>query len=226
MRHFRYDRGLVRRKTQRDPEREAKDARQDGFYSYTEFRLVPIQDIVPEAVWHPSRIKHIREGIAEKAALPPIELSQDAAGKYHISDGIHRYNASLEAGYTHVPAFVSVLVEVPEAQEAELPERPKQRVGDAVLLREPKASGADSPWAIIEQVLYESRHRGVKRHHYALVGLRKGEAEFIGDHRDDQLDIPKGSPPEGLLKLFQEYDMWPTGVSPIRVARRYLGQEI
>jgi len=221
MSNFRYDRALVNRETRRDPKREAEDARQDGFFGYTEFRLVPIRDIVPEAVWNPGRIEKIREGIQAKKALPPIHVSQDSAGRYHISDGIHRYNASLEAKFTHVPALVSVMVEAPEMKEPELPERPKQQVGDAVLLREPQKSGAESPWAIIEQVLYKGQHRGVTRHHYALVGIRHGVAEFIGDHRDDQLDIPTGSLPPKLAALFGEYDMWPTGMS-LRVARRYL----
>jgi hypothetical protein len=234
MSHFKYDKALVRRTTRRDLERELQDARRDGFYSYTTFQLVPIHTIVPEAVWNPPRIERIREALANKTPLPPIYGHFDQAGRFHISDGIHRYNASLEAGFTHVPALVSVTVEAPEMKEPELPERPKQQVGAAVLLREPKKLGAESPWAIIEQVLYKGQHRGVTRHHYALVGIRQGVAEFIGDYRDDQLDIPpEGTrPPKKVVDAFRAYDTLrgPDGTSPLfpqwrkRVASRYLAR--
>lgn len=227
MTHFKYDKALVRRSTRRDPERELQDAKRDGFYSYTEFHLVPIHTIVPEAVWNPGRIERIREAIANGTPpLPPIHGHFDKAHRFHISDGIHRYNASLEAGFTHVPALATVHVETPQEQEPELPERPKLNVGDFVLLRDPPRQ--TSPWAVVEQVLYSSTHRGVRRHHYALVGLRQNQADFIGDHRDDQLDIPTRSatPPPKVVDAFKAYDMWPREAPPPawvqRVASRWL----
>ena len=65
-------------------------------------------------MWNMDRIESIREAIREGRALPAIQVSLHKDGLYHISDGIHRYNASLEAGFTHVPAIVSVMVDTPE----------------------------------------------------------------------------------------------------------------
>jgi hypothetical protein len=40
--------------------------------------------------------------------LPPIELHPNGAGqfRYRVSNGCHRYYASIAAGYTHIPALV------------------------------------------------------------------------------------------------------------------------
>lgn len=215
---YKLDRADAQRWTQRDKESDARSAREYGFYGYHVLKVLPLRDIHSEAVWNTGRIESIREAIREGKALPAIQVSQHKDGKYHISDGIHRYNASLEAGFTHVPAIVSVMVDTPEMKEAPEPEKPKLQVGDWVILREPVRG--ESEWARVEEVLPSKTWQGVRRHFYGLVGVRHGEGDFIGDHRDDQFD-PAPSPPSSTM---QEAVMGWYGWSKtsLRVAHQHL----
>lgn len=113
-RHYKLDTSDAARKTKRDPKQELAEAQEYGWYSWRELRLVPLSEIEPQKVWKPSRIEKIREGLASNVALPAVKLArQDGRYKYAITDGIHRYNASLEAGFSHIPAIVTVTEDVP-----------------------------------------------------------------------------------------------------------------
>jgi len=115
-RHYKVDRSAVAAATRRDPEREAETSKLQGFYTYNEYVLVPLRQIKPEKVWKPRRLEAIQRAMAQGKALPPIRLAKGGRG-YVIEDGIHRYNASVEAGMTHIPALVSRLVETPHLKQ-------------------------------------------------------------------------------------------------------------
>jgi ParB-like chromosome segregation protein Spo0J len=113
-RHYKLDKSDAARKTKRDPKRELAEAQEYGWYSWRELHIVPLSEIEPQKVWKPSRIERLREGLADNVALPAVKLArQDGRYKYAITDGIHRYNASLEAGFSHIPAIVTVTEDVP-----------------------------------------------------------------------------------------------------------------
>ena len=70
--------------------------------------MVPISDIKVPAAWHPGRLTNAASGVETRAAMPPVQLSeQPGMMKLHISDGIHRTNASMQAGLTEIPAIVN-----------------------------------------------------------------------------------------------------------------------
>ena len=117
--HYKLDRSDASRRAYRDAEEELESSKAHGFYSWKELRIVPLRDIEPQKVWKPSRIERIREGLEKGAALPAVSLARNESGRhpYSISDGIHRYNASVEAGFTHIPAMVTFSKETPELKE-------------------------------------------------------------------------------------------------------------
>lgn len=89
----------------RDALREFK---QTGEWTYHQLEMVPISDIKVPAAWHEKRLTSAVSGVKTKAAMPPVQLSeQPGETKLHVSDGIHRTNASLQAGFTEVPAIVN-----------------------------------------------------------------------------------------------------------------------
>jgi len=117
--HYKLDRSDASRRAYRDAERELEEAKAYGFITWKELHIVPLREIEPQKVWNPPRIERIREGIERGVALPAVSLARNEGGryKYSISDGIHRYNASVEAGFTHIPAMITFSKETPELLE-------------------------------------------------------------------------------------------------------------
>ena len=206
--HYKLDRSDARRRTRRDKETEEEEARDWGFYSYRKLSIVPLSKIVAQKVWHPRRIAKIREALEKGIALPAITADPDRSGRYQITDGIHRYNASVEAGFTHIPVIETVNVDVPHLKVAPPPEKPKLRVGDWVSLLDPKEQLASSPWARVVEVLRDRDWKGVRRHVYALVGFQHGEPDYLGDIMDDQFDAASRPPRSVADSLQAVYEMW------------------
>lgn len=196
--HYRVDRDYVNRALRHRSRRELLDeASHYGFVTHKVLEYVPLSQIHPEAVWRPDRIGRIREALAAGRALPPIDADIGPDGKYHIADGIHRYNASVEAGFSHIPVLRTVVEETPERYVPPEPEHPKLSSGTIVRLREPPPGTA--PWAIVIGYLGRSNDRGTTRHRYELDGFEHGTRSFVGDYADDRFDVIR-SPPEALRR--------------------------
>ena len=203
--HYKLDRSAVRKGEQRDRDAERETAERHGFYQYKRFVLVPIGQIEHQPVWHPGRIESILDAIDRGKPLPPIRADKDR-GKYAITDGIHRYNASLQRGFTHIPVLETVTVDAPEMYVPPMPEKPVLRPGTYVKLTE-KPYRATSLWARVVEYLGPYRGRGdVTRHVYALDGIVNGHVDFVGDWHDDKFDSEGGRPPRDVLEAFAEED--------------------
>lgn len=213
--HYRVNMSDVKRWTARDPEGEREEAAEYGFYSYNVFEVVPIKDIVHNDVWRPERYDRITEGIRKGDALPPIRVDKKGT-RYEIADGIHRYNASRDAGMTHIPVIYSVVVEAPELFRVPESEKPVLEVGAWVKLYDPAKFQADAPWAKVDEVLGSRMHKGVRRHRYGLVGIENGEANFLGDVEDTEFDVAK-RPPAEVTEILGRWMM-----ACRRVASRFL----
>lgn len=99
------DRLLLKPPTLKDALAEFK---RDGEWAYHRLETVPIANIEVPAAWHEKRLTSAAAGVETKAAMPPVQLSeQPGKAKLQISDGIHRTNASRQAGLTEVPAIVN-----------------------------------------------------------------------------------------------------------------------
>ena len=86
------------------------DYLRDKQWWHTAYEEVPVTQIQVPEVWEPSRYNRAVEGIKANRALPPIRLSEPEEGGYlQVRDGIHRLNAAIDAGHTHVPAVVTRL---------------------------------------------------------------------------------------------------------------------
>lgn len=205
---YKYDRADAQRRSQRDPERENASARAYGILTWKEFHLIPLSDIQPQKVWNLSRIEKIREGIRRGVALPAISLTQTERGryKYEITDGIHRYNASIEAGYTHVPAIVEYVKETPELKEA-----PKTfREGTYVRFWEP----FDGRW---EYAYLAERVFG--QVFVTLAGDEEG-SDWLGDLSSDYFSHEVDPPPRVKSQIQGHWYMQKT--SRIKRADTYL----
>lgn len=214
--HYNLDFKAVRDGVRRDRQAEKETAERHGFYQYKQFVLVPVGQIAHRPVWHPGRIKGILEAIDRGKPLPPINADKDG-GKYHISDGIHRYNASVQRGFTHIPVLETVTVDAPEMYVPPEPEKPILKPGTYVKLTE-KPYQATSLWARVEEYLGPYRRDGVNRHVYALDGISDGQVGFVGDWHDDKFDV--GRPPRDVLEAFAAEDA-AMGKKARRVASRY-----
>ncbi len=214
--HYRLNTSDARQRTRRDAKREHEEAAEFGFYTYNVLAYIPLRDIIHAEVWRPERIERVTQAIKDDIPLPAIQVDKDGS-KYTIGDGIHRYNGSLQAGMTHIPAIYSVLVEAPELYKPPEPEKPALSVGAWVELHDPKHWGADSPWARVDEVLGTRMHKGVKRHLYSLIGIVKGEADFLGDCLDSEFEAHK-PPPSADEEIIKRWVM-----ACQRVASAFLG---
>lgn len=191
--HFNYDETLVSRLERRDPEIEKEQVERLGSYSYREFKLVPIENIIHKDVWKPSRLASIEKAIDTGKKLPPIDLSPSrySPGKYEINDGIHRYNASIDAGYSTVPAMITHWVDVESsgANDKEKQE-PTLAAKDWVKLKEP-----------IEGFKLAMVLKPIGSKLYSLLGADKDGADWIGDiHVSLFTPIEAESIPSGIIK--------------------------
>ena len=193
--HYHYDRSDVRKKTHRDRATELEQAKTMGFYQYNVFKLIPIDKIVPQRIWKEIKAEKVRANMDRGRPLKPINLAEQGS-RYGIEDGIHRYNVSVERGFTHMPAYLTVTVDAPELYEQPDAEKPQLKPGAYVKLRKPIDG---MTWAVVDEVLGARMWKGVKRQVYGLIGGNANEAEFIGDIMDDKFDVEK--PPANIKKL-------------------------
>jgi hypothetical protein len=110
--HYRYtDRELQRGN---DPD-VWKDSMQ-AYGGYNEYRIevIPIRDIRVPKVWKPSRFEKAQKRIESGKPIDPIKAVRKG-GHWEIEDGIHRTNASIALGYTHIPVLTSTWVNTPDA---------------------------------------------------------------------------------------------------------------
>lgn len=215
MKHFRLDMSDARRRTRRNPKREREDAAELGFYTYGVLEIVPLKDIIHTEVWQPGRYERATEAVLNDIPLPAIQVDKQGS-KFSIADGIHRYNASRDAGMTHIPVIYSVLVEAPELYKPPEPEKRPLEPGAWVKLRNPGQHRA-APWAKVEERLTFRIQKEVRRYVYSLIGIVRGEPDFLGDFVDTDFD-PIDHPPPGAEAIVGR---WFTARS--RVASRFLG---
>lgn len=71
-----------------------------------ELRNIPISEVNVPPVWQAAKLPPILEGLSKGKPLPAIRAERGADGRWEISDGIHRANASKSRGLTHIPAIV------------------------------------------------------------------------------------------------------------------------
>lgn len=214
MNHYPVDMGTVRKKTRRSKEEEAESAREMGWFAYNVFEIVTMNRIIHQEVWNPPRFDKALKLMQQGTRLDPISVSKEPDGRFSISNGIHRFNASQAMGYTHIPVIYSVVVETPDAQVVE-PVKPRLERGTWVRLRKPRGV---SEWAVIDEYLSQRFWQGAQRYMYSLVGIEKGRAEFIGDHLDLDFDIATENPPASLVQILQTD--WPTDDVPTFRVRR------
>lgn len=156
-----------------------------GYYKYS-IKLIPVADIDVPPVWNPGRfdqaLKHMKNG----DKLDPIRARLDEKdGKWKINDGIHRANASIEMGYSHVPVFVEEWVDTPDKYVKPEPEKPQLAVGDWVKFKKPQFGGFR--YAQVEELLPPWVHKGVKRWRYGLKLVSKTGSDS-GDFQDGDFD--------------------------------------
>lgn len=174
-----------------------EQAAETGFYQKYDIRILPLRDVMVPKVWSAQKFDDAKRMIEEGRALDPIDVSK-VGGKWKIGDGIHRSNASLALGLTHVPALVATDVPAPEWYEAPEPEKPRLRPGDWVAMRAPTFDGYEVGW--VDERLPSRRVKGVERHYYALTFVnQKGDRDF-GDHGDHEFD-PLPNPPGWARRL-------------------------
>jgi hypothetical protein len=169
--HYRYDEGVVHAQlhTLNNPEARAESDAEFGGHNEYRFELVPLSHISVPPVWHKDRIEKVRAAIAAGVALPPVQLTEHE-GRLHIDDGIHRTNASLESGFTTVPALVHKWVEVPGARRKVEPEKPQLPEGAWVRLRKPYHEDSVSyVFGYVAERLGPGHEHGVKRWRYQIA---------------------------------------------------------
>lgn len=88
----------------------AEDKTGPAYAKYT-LKLVSIADVDVPRAWSKEKLKQVLDALDGGKKLPPIRASVGDGGKLIIQDGIHRANASLARGYTHIPALIDELIE-------------------------------------------------------------------------------------------------------------------
>lgn len=205
-RHYRVDKRELRRLNDKQARQDSK--RTHGGYEQWAIEIVPIKDIAVPKVWKPNRFAKALQWLKEGKSLDPIRLSREGGGKWQIGDGIHRTNASMEMGYTHVPAYVAEWVRTPDEYVPEEVEKAQVPIGGWVQLR--KAHDRRTV-AWVEDQLGQRDWRGVKRHRYGLALIRKGDdwPDFV-DFTDNELD-PLPRPPSWAVDIQKQIGVGSTG---------------
>jgi hypothetical protein len=174
------------------------------------FELVPIKQVIPKSVWKPARISKIREAIDKSIPLPPIDLSKKG-GRYEITDGIHRFNASVESGFTHIPAILAVYVEAPELKEGK---KPELSPGSWVKFNQPQEGFRFG-------YILEVSWRGNMATTYSVLGVSETGADWVGDIQDLDFESVKRVP-RSFKEQAESHWMLKTGSIAQRIAFRYL----
>lgn len=90
-----------------------------------EVREIPLSQIVPNQDYQPrsnglseSHVRLLME--SDPATWPPLIVSPDGKGGYHIIDGFQRHEAGTQLGLTHMRCFVQEGAGYPEAVTANI----------------------------------------------------------------------------------------------------------
>jgi len=199
--HYRFDQRKL--KGLNHPGGREDSMREDGGYSVYKIKVVPIKDVKVPKVWKPGRLPKLLERMRKDQPIDPIRADKTGS-KWEISDGIHRTNASIEMGYTHIPILYSEWVETPEAFVPEPPEKPQLRLGEWVKLKEPVA-GREYGWVV--EKLGPRKFRQVKRHWYNVALVKPGDEKQRWTEDIDLADTdfePVRPPPWGP-PLFEQF---------------------
>jgi len=186
----------------RDTNNESQYAYEYGCIEYSELSYIPLSKINIPKIWCQGKYDNVLNGIINKATIPPIMLDNpDENGKYTIIDGIHRSNASMDYGFTHIPCVISYCIETPELYRPP-PELPLFKSGTWVLIRCSsnyyKEHKADSDWAIILEHYRTINSNKRKRHQYTCAKWCNGRVSL-----SDQFDFNMF--PEGITHPSSAY---------------------
>ena len=99
-------------KLRNDPKVQWADYYEDGMFFVERFIMVPVGQIRFNK-WNQGRYDFYMDAFKNGRPADPVRLARPWQGgdHYEVSDGNHRVAASIDMGYTHVPAIVSVKVE-------------------------------------------------------------------------------------------------------------------
>jgi hypothetical protein len=164
-----------------------------GGYTVYKFNLIPLKDIIIPKVWNPGRLESVNKAIQENKNLPPIRLSiNHKKSKWEIEDGIHRANASKNAGFTHIPAICSEWIETPDEIVPPEPQKDKLNPGDWVKLRE---AFDGKIYGQIKEFIGQSLVGKIKRYIYAITlvdenGIKESFPADFSDKEFDKIDKP------------------------------------
>lgn len=188
LKHYKVDRRIL--ETLNDPEGWQESSKYDGGYFKYTIKSIPISKVIVPKVWNHGRFDKAKALIEKGTPLDPVRLTE-RGGKFEIADGIHRTNASIALGYSHIPGLIATWIETPDLVEHEEPEKPTLPKGTWVRLRKP-FDGRDVGW--VNEYLGPRERRGVVRHYYGVALMREGDtypdhADF-GDHELDPADPP------------------------------------
>jgi hypothetical protein len=87
----------------------AEDKSADTYVKWS-LKTVPLSKIqIPEA-WSEAKLDQVMQAIRSGKKLPPIRAELGDAGLYVVDDGIHRVNASIKMGFSHVPVLAGELI--------------------------------------------------------------------------------------------------------------------
>lgn len=190
--HYKYDDRRLRQLN--SPSGREEGMRLDGGYEVWHVEIVPLRDVHVPKVWKPERFEKAKALMEKGVPLDPIRATK-VGGKWEINDGIHRTNASIALGYTHVPVMVPTWVATPEAKVEEPPEKPKLPLGTWVKLHEP-IDGKQIGWA--REYLRAGDFRGVRRHWYNIALVEPGdtwpEAVDLMDTKFEPIRPPSWGP--------------------------------
>lgn len=192
--HYRVDRRLL--KVLNDKDAQMDSARFQGGYEKYDIKIVPLSKVNVPKVWNPPRFEKARAHMEAGQPLDPVRVVVKG-GKYDIEDGIHRTNASIALGYTHLPVLVATWVETPELLEREEAEKPELPLGTWVKLHKP-FEGREYGWVV--QHLGTRPRREIQRHWYELDLVKPGDAlPDSGDFGDHDFDVV--TPPAWAVAL-------------------------
>ena len=178
------DRDLLR---YNDPEVWEEAKKFYGGYDEYRIEIVPISDVDVQDVWNPRRFEDAFDRLRQHLPTDPIHASLQENGKWDISDGIHRTNASIALGYSHVPVLTYDFVATPEALIEEIPELPRLSVGEWVKLSEP-FGGAEYGW--VSERLAATVRRGTRRWCYGIALVMKGSTwPRLADFCDHEFEV-------------------------------------
>lgn len=192
---YRFNRAEWARKVRslNSPRSQKEEQELLGGYTVHRLVLVPLTEIEIPPPWNQGRLANALRGIEEGKELPPVDLAkQEGSPKWAIGDGIHRTNASLQKGFTHVPAVTAEWVSTPEKRVPEEPEKPLLAPGTWVKLRKP-FDGRLYGWVV--EYLHTLTEQGVKRHRYHLALVKAGDdrPDYM-DARDTLFDVTRPPP--------------------------------